>query len=116
MVECNSLGIPPSQTILGHNMTQTIQQKLEAALLARGEQRVPAKTGKYLVYTAKSFGFRNMRDPITDKFFFLGYAGALRFGSCATKSVPVDKIKGQLLEQVALAAKVMQSHDMNELV
>ena len=80
----------------------TIQQRLIDALLARGESRVQARTGRYVVFTAKTFG-----KP--EKFFFLGYAGALRFGRSATSSVPCDKLKARLLTQVEVAGQVFSN-------
>ncbi len=74
-------------------MSGTIQQRLLSALQTRGESTVQARTRKYIVTTAKSFG--------SDKFFYLGSAGALRFGKTSTGSVPVDKIKAKLLAEPA---------------
>ena len=58
----------------------TLRERFVTALTARGHKRVDARTGKYLVFTSR----------IPDNFYFVGRSGALRFGRCATASVPVS--------------------------
>lgn len=65
---------------------ETIHDKLVAALEARGEKRVEAKTRKYTVMSRSGGGF-----------WYIGRAGALRFGPTASKSSAAFKTKAQLL-------------------
>lgn len=65
---------------------QTIHDKLVAALEARGEKRVEARTQKYTVLTRSRGGF-----------WYVGRAGALRYGLTASKSSAAFKTKDDLL-------------------
>lgn len=70
----------------------SLRDQFQSALLARGESVVGARTTKYLVFTAKTFG--------SDKFFFLGPNGALRFGRNSSHTVVVsDRLRQKLLAE-----------------
>jgi len=68
-------------------MTQTIQQQLEAALIARGWARHKVMSGRCLV----------MRKDGHAKQIFLGPAGSCRVGVTRTTSHDAQKLKTSLL-------------------
>jgi hypothetical protein len=74
-------------------MPATIHDRLVAALTARGETLVPGRSTKYTVLT------RTKRDTGESLgFYFVGRAGALRFGRTVTESIPVPvSIRKRLL-------------------
>ena len=65
---------------------QTIQQRLIAALKAEGYAEIQSNSRKYVTMSNGS-----------SLLYFVGKAGALRRGTCATKSIPVDGTKRRLL-------------------
>jgi hypothetical protein len=65
-------------------MPATIRDRLVAALTAQGETLVPGRSSKYIVLTRTS---RETGQKIG--FYFVGRAGALRFGRTVTESIPV---------------------------
>lgn len=68
---------------------KTIQDKLAAALVARGEREVvPSPSGKYRCFTAMVPGPNSGRRT-EERFYWLGASGALRFGRISTASSPL---------------------------
>ena len=68
-------------------MKKTMQDRFASALGARGEKEVPSRSGKYRTLTRSAGGF-----------YFLGRAGAVRYGTCASKSrAASDAFKKKLL-------------------
>lgn len=70
---------------------KTLREKFAAALLARGEQQVPSKSGKFLTFTRHGqSGGRG--------FYFIGKSGSLRYGPSSSKSFACsDGFKNALL-------------------
>ena len=68
----------------------TIAERLVYALTQKGETEVTSKTRKYRVFTRtpkqKDGQFIPQDKPT---FYFVGKAGALRFGTCASKSYSI---------------------------
>jgi hypothetical protein len=70
-------------------MAKTMRERFIAALTAAGETKVKV-TSKYDVFTRKDGGF-----------YYIGRAGALRFGKNITDSIPAsDARKKQLLDSL----------------
>lgn len=67
-------------------MAQTLKEQFIAALIKRGETKVK-ETFKYVVFSRQEGGH-----------YYIGRAGALRFGATAAGSIPCgDKFKALLL-------------------
>ncbi len=71
---------------------KTLKECFVEALTKRGEKTViNSRSSRFTIFTRTG----------TDKYFYLGKAGALRTGPTIAKSIPVsDKFKKQLLEEV----------------
>jgi hypothetical protein len=60
-------------------MAKTLREKITDSLTKMGEQQIHSKSGKYVTFTREAGGF-----------YFIGKAGALRFGQSSSKSIPVS--------------------------
>ena len=73
----------------------TLQERYITALQLRGSQIVPSRSGKYVIMT---------RPEKPGTFYFIGRAGAVRYGRTATQSFAAgDKWKAWLLANVLAA-------------
>ena len=72
---------------------ETKQQRVVRALLARGMTEIQSKTSKYRTFVLAT------ADPQT--YFFVGKAGALRKGSCVSKSVSLELALPTILDKYA---------------
>lgn len=73
----------------------TLQERYITALKLRGSQIVPSRSKKYITMT---------RPEKPGTFYFIGRAGAVRYGRSATQSFAAgDKWKAGLLDSVLTA-------------
>lgn len=74
-------------------MKKTIQERLIAALIARGYREIAARTAKYRVFEAKL--------QFTTGYYFVGRSGALRYSATpnVSQSVSLPSARQKLLEE-----------------
>jgi hypothetical protein len=73
---------------------ETKQQRVVRALLAAGSSEVAATSRKYRQFTRLSIGEHY-------SYYFVGKAGALRAGSCASKSISLESVLPKFLAKWA---------------
>jgi hypothetical protein len=61
-------------------MSKPQRERIAEALVKMGERRVPGRSSKYMTFTRAQGGF-----------YFVGWAGALRFGAASSRSIPVSE-------------------------
>jgi hypothetical protein len=85
----------------------TIAERLVYTLTQKGETEVPSKTRKYRVFTRTTPKQKDGQLIPQDKptFYFVGKAGALRFGTCASMSCSIGSAVLRFLEKWPMPRK-----------